>query len=64
MPTCPHGRPTNTTSHWDWIKGVEACEDCAEQDWNLSRKATIIGVLVMTIIIMLPAILILAGTFW
>jgi hypothetical protein len=58
--TCEHGRLLDV----DLLRGSVACEDCEEQEWTRARIPTLIGTALLVSVIMIPAILILLGTFW
>lgn len=59
--TCMHGRPHDSG---DWIRGIPPCDDCDLANWQESKWSTIIGMLLLTALIMVPAVLILIGTMW
>lgn len=59
--TCDHGRRYDGGVWW---RGIPSCEDCEGQEWQRVKATVVIGVSLMTIAILLPAILILCGTFW
>lgn len=59
---CNHGRRINGGVWW---QGIPPCEDCENIEWQRVKRPTIIGLAILvTLIICIPACLLLAGVFW
>lgn len=59
--TCHHGRPLDGG---DWIRDIVPCDDCRQEEWMHTRSATLIGLVILVVLIMTPALLILSGMLW
>lgn len=62
--TCHHGRPIEGLSFWEAFKGQTTCLDCDVEDRQQIRPVVVVGLIALLVVLLAPAVLILAGVFW